>query len=260
MKYAGRFGLAFWIALAVAGLQACTPIVAGNANSPARIQTSMAQGRGLQPYGSAPPPIPHLDTGRLGDAELGRQMTSYFHGNRLPLVGANVYTDASARRQVVLYGYVATEFGKNDAAQKASQLLNDPKIAIVNRIAVQPDLLGMKSSAPARQERPADGSSSGTEPWASLGSAQSYEQYQSGPGYQAYQGQGYPGYQSYQGSPYQQSPDPMSMLMPLLMNGMGFSSGGGVSGFSAFGYPGPFGSPLANPYSGYPSPYGPFGP
>src|SRR6516225_9058923 len=53
------------------------------------------------------------------DAADSHSLTAYLSQHRLPLVGAHVLADAAGNRRIVLYGFVATEFGKDDAARKA---------------------------------------------------------------------------------------------------------------------------------------------
>jgi hypothetical protein len=89
---------------------------------------------------------------RAGDSDYataggqGAKLTKYLHAHRLPLVTAQVLTDSEGSRQVVLSGFTATDFGKQDAATKARGFLKDDAIAITNRIKVRPEL-GMKNSA-----------------------------------------------------------------------------------------------------------------
>ena len=45
-------------------------------------------------------------------------------------------------RQAILYGYVATPFGKADAVDKAREFLNDSGAQVDNRIKIEPDLAG----------------------------------------------------------------------------------------------------------------------
>src|SRR5204862_5526959 len=45
-------------------------------------------------------------------------LTSYLQSHRLPLVGAQVLNNSSGNQQIILYGFVATDFGKQDAADK----------------------------------------------------------------------------------------------------------------------------------------------
>src|SRR5437899_792179 len=48
------------------------------------------------------------------DTSDTQSLTSYLRQHRLPLVGAQVLTNGAGDRRIVLYGFVATQFGKND--------------------------------------------------------------------------------------------------------------------------------------------------
>jgi hypothetical protein len=77
------------------------------------------------------------------DSPASDKLTKYLHKNRLPMVGGQI-SNTSAGRQLMLYGYVATDFGKSDAAAKAKRYLHDPTIAVVNNIRVNPELRHLK--------------------------------------------------------------------------------------------------------------------
>ena len=232
MKRIGRVVLALWLVAATLSLQACAPSGLGSTNSvsrtsyPAPVQN----------------PVPHLSAGTLTDSQLGQQMTDYFKGNRLPLVGAQAYTNSSGERQVVLFGLVATSFGKSDAAQKAVSLLNDPAIAIVNRIKIDPTLMAA-NGAPEQpaQNAGSDGATAQTPPPPQMGGVQDYESQNR---YGAYQ----QGQQAYPGR-----------MLPFMMGGVGFGSGG-MSTFGGSGVTIPLGSSYGAPNPGaYPAP-GPYNP
>ena len=92
-------------------------------------------------------------------------LTSYLQSHRLPLVGAQVLNNSSGNQQIILYGFVATDFGKQDAADKARRYLHNPNAPVINRIAVRPELAtGANGSAPAASSGTygASGSSSGS--------------------------------------------------------------------------------------------------
>ncbi len=262
MKRIGSAIPALCFAVVALWLQACAPAGFGSANPASQPGYSRAWG---PPTGQNP--TPHLSAGSLTDLQLGEQLTDYLHAHRLPLVGAQAYTDASGSRQVVLYGYVATSFGQNDAADKTRSLIGDPNIAIANRIKIDPSLM-VANGAPAQPSDNAGADTSGAQIPSPppMGSAQAYQS----------QGGGYPGYgggqaSSYQQQQQQQNPqDWMTKLLPMLMGGGGFSSGGGMGGFGGMGFPNSFGSTSpygsANPYptapypGGYPAPSSPFFP
>ena len=81
---------------------------------------------------------------------VSQALTSYLRQNRLPLVGAQVLADGAGRRHIVLYGFVATQVGKNDAAQKAVAFLKNRAEAgtsepqVDNRIEIRPEIARMK--------------------------------------------------------------------------------------------------------------------
>ncbi len=96
------------------------------------------------------------------DGAQGTALTSYLDKNRLPMVGAQVFTNSSGNRQVVLHGFVATEFGKQDAAAKARRYLGDPALPVVNRIVVRPELLASGGRVASSSPSPSTPSSSGS--------------------------------------------------------------------------------------------------
>ena len=71
-------------------------------------------------------------SGNVDKATSGK-LTKYLHKHRLPMVGAQI-TDTRSGRQLMLYGYVATDFGKGDAVTKSKRYLHDPTIAVINNI------------------------------------------------------------------------------------------------------------------------------
>jgi len=78
-------------------------------------------------------------------------VTKYLHTHRLPMVGAQV-SNAASGRQLMLYGFVATDFGKHDAETKSKNYLRDSNIAIVNNIRVNPQIRNLKKhTAPSNQ-------------------------------------------------------------------------------------------------------------
>ena len=70
-------------------------------------------------------------------------VTRYLHKHRLPMVGAQITKGASGP-QMMLYGFVATDFGKQDAETKARRSLHDTTMPIVNNIRVNPQLRHLK--------------------------------------------------------------------------------------------------------------------
>jgi hypothetical protein len=102
------------------------------------------------------------------DRKTSDALSAYLKDNRLPLVGAQVLQDTSGTRRLVLYGYVATQLGKDDAEQKAVKYLNSPGIQVTNRIAINPEVgkmgkMGRTGSKRhgSRADQPAEPSSGG---------------------------------------------------------------------------------------------------
>jgi len=78
------------------------------------------------------------------DTATSRRLTDYLRKHRLPLVGAQVTRDDNGGTQVMLYGYVATSFGRSDAETRARKFMR-PGARIVNRIQIRPEILHLKS-------------------------------------------------------------------------------------------------------------------
>jgi len=70
-------------------------------------------------------------------------------------VGAQVLSNSAGIQHIVLYGFVATEFGKSDAASKAIAYVGSevptgtPAPQLENRIEVRPEIARMKAPAAA---------------------------------------------------------------------------------------------------------------
>lgn len=85
------------------------------------------------------------------DAAQSQALTSYLREHRLPLVGAQVLKNAGGGERLMLYGFVATVYGKSDAQRKALAYLHASSIPVENRIAVRPEIAKMKPRAPAAE-------------------------------------------------------------------------------------------------------------
>jgi hypothetical protein len=199
--------------------------------------------------GSVPP-------GYTNDSSRSGTLTNYLQSHRLPLVGAQVLANNSGDQQVILYGFVASDFGKQDAADKARRYLHNPNVPVINRIAVRPELAsGASGSAPA-PGAPQTGASGATGSSGSeLGSVQSYQdQQQQAQQQQQYMQQAPPG-----GASGLTAIVPLIGMMGLLsMGNSSFGMGGGYPPTYGSPYGGsPFGSPFGMPYGG--SPYSPYG-
>jgi hypothetical protein len=190
---------------------------------------------GGEGYGSGtyvPPPASTTRPPPLKDASVDKEqsaaLTNYLKSHRLPLVGASVLVSPSGQRQLMLYGFVATQYGKNDAEAKARRYLNDPNIGVDNQIQVHPQLAQGSSGAPS--------SSSAYDP--SIGGVQAYENQQAQDAYQQAQINQY--------QQQSQGPSMLTTLVPLLgFFGGSFGGGGFGGGFGGFG---PYGT---SPYGGY---------
>ena len=84
------------------------------------------------------------------DKATSDKLTKYLHGHRLPMVGAQVMNTDSGR-QLMLYGYVATDFGKDDAVTKSRKFLHDSSISVINNIRVNPEVKHLKHKAPIEE-------------------------------------------------------------------------------------------------------------
>jgi hypothetical protein len=79
------------------------------------------------------------------DSAASEALTNYLRQHRLPLVGAQIGAAPAGARRLVLYGYVATPFGKGDAESKALAFVGAPRPEVVNRIVIKPEIAKMKS-------------------------------------------------------------------------------------------------------------------
>lgn len=197
----------------------------GSRSSSGTYASSAASNPGDANSGGSVPP------GYSPDSSESSALSSYLQSHRLPLVGAQVLTNDSGNRQVILYGFVATDFGKQDAADKARRYLRDPSLAVINRIAVRPQLLASGSSGSTTLPPPTiPPSSSGG---GNVGSMQSYEN-------------------QTQARQYMQNQSGLTALVPLIMM-MGMMSFGNSNAGIGYGggYPPTYGSPFGTPYSPY---------
>ena len=77
------------------------------------------------------------------DKTTSDKLTKYLHTHRLPMVGAQV-SNTDTGRHLMLYGFVATDFGKDDAVTKSKRYLHDSSIAVTNNIKVNPQVRHLK--------------------------------------------------------------------------------------------------------------------
>jgi len=246
------------LTVALAGLGACTPVQnPTGAVDPGNHTSQLGSSNGS--YSPLPAPSSAgTVAGGIVDSPQSLGLSDYLKHHQLPLVGAQVVTSASGGRQVILFGFVASDFGKTDAEQKARHYLKDQSVVVDNRIKISPELAGSKGGSagstvngvPSANAMPSDG----TDPYAESGGIQDYQNNQPPDAY-AYQSQGQQ-YQQYSGPP----PSAMTLLIPLLMGGSFGGSTGGIGGsFGGFGGSPGFGSFGGSPgfggggYGGYPS-------
>jgi hypothetical protein len=176
------------------------------------------------------------------DAGRSQALTDYLHHHRLPLVGARVLAANGGLRQVILYGFVASAFGKADAADQVRVFLSDPAAQIDNRIKITPELANRSAGTPADA-----GSQTNND-------VQAYQDQQALAQQQLQQ------YQQ-----YQHAGSGIVTMMPLLgMFGSFGSFGGSGMGYgfggAPFGGPSPGFGPGFGPYAPYPAyPPGGFG-
>ena len=178
-----------------------------------------------------PPSSAGTVAGGTIDSPQSQGLSDYLKHHSLPLVGAQVVTSPSGGKQVILFGFVASDFGKTDAEQKARHYLKDPSLVVDNRIKISPELAGSRGSSgstvngvPSANAMPPDGS----DPYAASGSIQDYQNNEP-PGAQAYQAQGqYQQYQQYNSAP----PSMLTTILPMLLGGgMSMGSGGYGGGY-----------------------------
>jgi hypothetical protein len=236
----------FGLAVALAGLSACEPVQ--NPNGTGTTKASSVGNSNSFDSGSMPAPSSAgTVAGGTIDSPQSQGLSDYLKHHSLPLVGAQVVTSPSGGKQVILFGFVASDFGKTDAEQKARHYLKDSSLVVDNRIKISPELAGATGSSgstvngsPSANAMPSDGS----DPYASTGSLQDYQN-NLPPDAQAYQAQGMQQqYQQYNSPP----PSMLTTILPMLLGG-GVSIGGGSGGFG--GGMGGFSSGYAPSYGGY---------
>ncbi|MGH7986439.1 MAG: hypothetical protein ACREQX_09160 [Candidatus Binataceae bacterium] len=181
-------------------------------------------------------------TGYTKNTSESETLTNYLKHHRLPLVGAEVLNGPNGKRKVMLYGFVATNFGKADAVTKTRSFLRDSNLAVDNRVNVRPELLasGSSSSPSTPPAATSSGSSSATGAYPGVRGYMAQEQQEQALAQQQYGG----------GST-------LSMVLPLIaligVLGAGIATGGGIGGFGGTMGPSPGFSPY-NPFPTYPSP------
>jgi hypothetical protein len=77
-----------------------------------------------------------------------KRVTHYLHHHDLPLVGAQILDNNDGSRELHLYGFVATQYGRRDAEEKAMKYLGDPTIKVVNAIQINTAIENMRPLPP----------------------------------------------------------------------------------------------------------------
>jgi hypothetical protein len=74
-------------------------------------------------------------------------ITKYLHMNELPMVTAQFSTSPGGSKQLILSGFVATQFGRTDAERIATAYLNDPNVNMVDQILLDPHVEDLRPPA-----------------------------------------------------------------------------------------------------------------
>ena len=74
-------------------------------------------------------------------------LTRYLHQSELPMVTAEFSTSPGGSKQLILTGFVATQFGRNDAERIATGYLNDPSVNLVDEILLDPHVEDLRGAA-----------------------------------------------------------------------------------------------------------------
>lgn len=79
------------------------------------------------------------------DIDQSARLTDFLHSHLLPLVGAQVLR--APDRGVILYGFTATELGKDNAEKRTRLFLKDLEVPITNWIKIRTELASMGCSS-----------------------------------------------------------------------------------------------------------------
>lgn len=243
MRRIAKIPAAVALGLTIAALASCTPPPNpyGPMNGMGGAPVGSSGGRGWQGQNSnyAPPSSAGTVMGGTIDSAQSDALTGYLKRHHLPLVKGQVVSSAAGGQQVILFGFVATDYGKSDAEHRARAFLKDPNATVDNRIKVSPELAGGGNADASARSNPAPDNA---DPYASSNAIQDY---QNQPGVDAYTAQQY---QQYGSSASSLSPSMLTLMLPLLIGGGSF--GGSSYGSFGSGYPSPgYGTPG---YGGYP--------
>ena len=72
-------------------------------------------------------------------------ITKYLRMNELPMVTAQFSTSPGGSKQLILTGFVATQFGRDDAERIANAYLNDPSVNMVDQILLDPHVEDLRT-------------------------------------------------------------------------------------------------------------------
>ncbi len=182
-------------------------------------------------------------------------LTEYLHNHRLPAVGAQITTNEDGSRTVVLYGFVATQRGFDDAAARTRDYLHDPYVRIINRVKIDPELLalnkqGHRSASSADNSQASSDASSAAvadnaPPPGDVGDIQQYEAQS-----QAVDPYGIPGQSSVIGGSSVLVPLIGGLLLYDMLNSLGSSYYSPPPGYYAPSMPPPV-YPYRPPYAGH---------
>ena len=239
----------FGLTVALAGLTACEPVQNPNGTGTSKA-SKVGSSNNYDSNSSMPPPSSSgTVAGGTIDSAQSQGLSDYLKHHSLPLVGAQVVTSPSGGKQAILFGFVASDFGKTDAEQKARHYLKDSSLVVDNRIKISPELAGGHGGSGSTVNGVPSSSNAmspdGSDPYAASGSVQDYQNNMP-PDAQAYaaQGQQMQQYQQYNSPP----PSMLTTLIPMLLGG-GMTIGGGSGGYGG-GFGG-FSSGYAPSYGGY---------
>ncbi len=147
LGHAKQAALALLLVALTSALQSCTAASSAAPSSAPSEPTTLQGGPQPASIGSTD----RLATWPSDSAGQGRALTDYLNAHELPLIGASVVDDKT-RRQIILYGFVATPAAKIDAEQKVRRISPDTNLMVVNRIIIRPELLAMNKPAESAQD------------------------------------------------------------------------------------------------------------
>ena len=80
------------------------------------------------------------------DQRTSDAITKYLHMSELPMVTAQFSTSQGGSKQLILTGFVATQFGRDDAERIATGYLNDPSVKMIDQILLDPHVEDMRGA------------------------------------------------------------------------------------------------------------------